>query len=75
MSSGSGVEKEFIATDDDLVSNSHLFCAPEPLVAGRRRDAIENLEVLTRVVTIVVDEAHCVSKWYVDKYIDCDCLP
>ena len=63
MSSGSGVEKEFIATDDDLIGNSHLFCAPEALVAGRWRDAIENPEVSSRVVAIVVDEAHCVSKW------------
>ena len=66
MSSGSGVEKEFIATDDDLVSNSHLFCAPEALVAGRWRDAVENPNVSSRIVTIVVDEAHCVSKWYVE---------
>ena len=66
MSSGSGVEKEFITTDDDIFSNSHLFCAPEALLAGRWRGAIENPLVSCRVVAIIVDEAHCVSKWYVE---------
>ena len=70
MSSGSGVEKEFIATDDDLVCSSHLFCAPEALVAGRWRDAIEKTEISSRVIAIVVDEAHCVSKWYVELQLN-----
>ena len=43
------MKKEFITTDDDLVSNSHLFCATEAVAAGRWRDAIKNPEVSSRV--------------------------
>ena len=67
MSSGSGVEKELIATDDDLASSSLLFCTPEALMSGKWRGAIENPVVSSRVVAVVIDEAHCVSKWYVSK--------
>ena len=61
----SKVEASFIARDDDLANNSHLFCAPEALVSGSSgwRDAIDTPEVAGRIVTIVIDEAHCVSKW------------
>ena len=67
MSSGSGVEKELIATDDDLASSSLLFWTPEALVSGKWRGVIENPVVSSRVVAVVIDEGHCVSKWYVSK--------
>ena len=69
LSSASSMEKEFIATDADLASNSHLFCAPEALVSARWRQAIEKPEVSSRVVAVIVDEADCVSKWYVEQYL------
>ena len=64
MSSGSGVEKDLIATDDDLSNSSLLFCAPEAILSTRWREATEKPEVSCRVVAVVVDEAHCVSQWY-----------
>ena len=63
LSSGSGVEKELIATDDDIANSSLLFCAPEVIVTTRWREAIQKPEVSFRVVAVVIDEAHCVSKW------------
>ena len=63
MSSGSKVEKEFLATDDDIRNGRLLFCAPEAIEVSKWRDAIAKPEFSSRVVTIVVDEAHCVSKW------------
>ena len=76
MSSGSGVEKELIATDDDDLTNSSLlFCAPEAIVSTRWREAIEKREVSSRVVAVVTDEAHCLSKWYGKKVICCIYVP
>ena len=63
MSSRSGVEIGFIATNDDLTNSSLLFCAPEAIVSTRWRETIEKPEVFRRVVAVVIDEAHCVSKW------------
>ena len=65
MSSGSKVDKEFLATDDDIRDGRLFFCAPEAIDVSRWRDAIAKPEFSSRVVAIVVDEAHCVSKWYV----------
>ena len=42
--------EEYTTTYYDLVSDSHLCCAFEALVDGRRRNAIENLAVLSRIV-------------------------
>jgi len=63
MSSKSSVE-EFLVTDEDW-SKCLLFCAPEALGVSKWREAITQREFSLRVVTVVVDEAHCVSKWYV----------
>ena len=64
LSSGSGVEKELVATDDDIANSSLLFCAPEAILTTRWREAIQKPEVSCKVVAVVIDEAHCVSKWY-----------
>ena len=64
MSSGSKADKEFLATDDDICDARVLFCAPEAIDVLKWRDAIAKAEFSSRVVAIVVDEAHCVSKWY-----------
>ena len=65
MSSMGGVEKDLFATADDLQKSSFLFCAPEAIVCGRWREALEKPELSDRVVAVAIDEAHCVSKWYV----------
>jgi len=63
ISYGSGVKKELLATEDDLGKCSLLFCAPEALVGSRWREAVEDPLISGRIVAVVVDEAHCVSKW------------
>ena len=52
-----------LATEIDLKDSKLLFCAPEAIQRGRWRDAFEQPELAERVVAVVVDEAHCVSKW------------
>ena len=52
-----------LATEEDMSKSKLLFCAPEALVCGRWREALEQLELSCRIVTVIVDEAHCVSKW------------
>ena len=54
-----------LATDTGLKDYKLLFCAPEAIQTGRWRDAFEEPELAQRVVTVVIDEAHCVSKWWV----------
>ena len=44
---------------------AQFFCAPEALDASKWRDTIAKPEFSSRVVAVVVDEAHCVSKWYI----------
>ena len=63
MSSMGGVEKDLLATPEDLEKSSFLFCAPEAIVCGRWREALEKPELAGRVVAVVINEAHCVSKW------------
>ena len=60
---GSGVRKELIATASDLVTARLLFGAPEAVLGSRWRAEIEAPDVCSRIVAVVVDEAHCVSKW------------
>ena len=62
LSSASGVDKDLIAKEEDLGNSSVLFCAPESIVCSRWREALEKPELLTRVVAVCIDEAHCVSK-------------
>ena len=59
------VEKEFLATDSSLMSASHIFSSPEALAHTKWREALENPLMFSRVCAVVVDEAHCVSKWLV----------
>ena len=53
-----------MATKSDFDNSRFLFCAPEALVVPKWREAIGDNEFSSRVVAVVVDEAHCVSKWY-----------
>ena len=59
------VGKEFFATDSSLASASHVFSSPEALAHTKWREALENPLMFSRVCAVVVDEAHCVSKWLV----------
>ena len=59
------VPPALLATEETLGSASLLFCSPEALVQNKWRDVLDNASVSERVCAVVVDEAHCVSKWYV----------
>ena len=63
ISSGSGISSDVLGTESSLCSDSILFCTPESLIRSKWRNAVENPKVSERIVAIVVDEAHCISKW------------
>ena len=62
-SAAGGVQKELVASERNLEKSSLLFCAPEALIGLRWRDALEMPVISNRIVAVVIDEVHCVSKW------------
>ena len=56
------LDKSLLATEKDLCACSFLFGSPEALITSKWRDTMDCRDVAQR---IIVDEAHCVSKWYV----------
>lgn len=58
-------DKSLIATDSDLADASYLFSAPEAILGSRWREALQSCAVRERIIAVAIDEAHCVSKWYV----------
>ena len=63
ITSWKSASKENLATDDSLSSDSIFFCAPEALMMSKWRDAFDKPEFSDRIVAVVMDEAHCISKW------------
>ena len=64
ITSGNSFLKEVYAADEcSLLQDSLLFCTPEALIRSKWRFCFENPAVSKRIVAVVVDEAHCVSKW------------
>ena len=64
-SRSSHLDKSLIATAHDFQTCSFLFGSPEALITSKLREQIDTPAVAERIVAIVIDEAHCVSKWYV----------
>ena len=58
------VDKEFLATEENLRSACFIFTS-EALAYSKWRQALENPVVSSRVGSVIIDEAHCVSKWQV----------
>ena len=54
-----------LATEEDLSMSRLLFCAPEAQLRGGCTETLEQPKLSYRIVAGVIDEAHCVSKWYV----------
>ena len=56
---------DFIASESILRTASLIFCSPEALISPKWRVALEKPNISDRVCAVAVDEAHCISKWYV----------
>ena len=63
LSYGESVPKTFQATQQGVSQCTYLFSSPEALLASNWREVITDAAVSRRVVAVVVDEAHCASKW------------
>ena len=57
------VRRDLQASEETLRKASLAFCSPEALVQDKWRDILEKPGLADRVCAVVVDEAHCVSKW------------
>ena len=57
------VSKEFRATEKNVVDASIIFSSPEALIHSKWREVMENPLMSNRMCALVIDEAHCVSKW------------
>ena len=55
--------KKNMCTDQSLATDRLFYCAPEALVTSRWRCAFDKPGFSNRIMAVVVDEAHCVSKW------------
>lgn len=62
---GAKVPQDLLATEASLSTASLVFCSPEALAQDKWKDILEKPGFSERVQAIAVDEAHCVSKWYV----------
>ena len=69
LSSHGICDKSFLANDKDLQTPlmfSLLFASPEAVIGATRwRERLMNYPLNDRIVALTIDEAHCVSKWYV----------
>ena len=57
------VPVDLLATESSLLSDCLLFCTPESVLNSKWRSLFEKPSISDRIVTVVVDEAHCISKW------------
>ena len=63
VTSSRNVELDLLASDSSLRTDSIFYCALEALVVPRWRASFEDPALSGRIVAVVIDEAHCVSKW------------
>ena len=56
---------DFIALESTLRTASLIFCSSEALISPKCPVALEKPNISDRVCAVAVDEAHCISKWYV----------
>ena len=59
------VDKTLTATEEDLKTCRLLFTSPEAILCSAWRESVQSKDVTERVVAVAIDEAHCVSKWWV----------
>ena len=63
ISGSDRIEKSHLATEQKLKDYRVLFTVPEAILEHKWRYFFEKPDISNRIVAIVVDEAHCVSKW------------
>ena len=64
LSGNPGIDKEFLATIVAPGKYSLLFTAPEALIGNPKwRQCLLELGACGKLVGVVLDEAHCVSRW------------
>ena len=66
LSSSSSVSKDNIGTGECLCRDNLFFCAPEAVTTTNWRDVLQREQLSSRIVALSVDEAHCVSKWWLE---------
>ena len=63
MTSSASVSPANLCQDKNLHKDSLFFASAEALVTPKCRGLFELDHFTSRIVAIVVDEAHCISKW------------
>ena len=67
LSGNKGIGVHLLATDKEIKDGGYslLFSAPEAIACDKWRQMLVEAPLCNQVVTIAIDEAHCVSQWLV----------
>ena len=70
FSGNKGIDVHLLATDKEIKDGEYslLFSAPEAIACDKWRQMLIETPLCNQVVTIPIDEAHCVSQWLVTVY-------
>ena len=66
FSGNSGVDKKLLGTDREVLEGKYrlLFSAPEALTGSSKwKQLMLEPPLYNQIVTLVIDEAHCIYKW------------
>lgn len=70
MSDCSVVDQSFLFSEKEVDKYKVIFTSPEAVIGIERwRNLLSTPTFSERIVTVAIDEAHCVSKWYTYKCI------
>ena len=72
LSGNKGIDKVLLATDKEIRDGGYslLYSAPEAILCDKWREMLIEAPLCNQMVTITIDEAHCVSQWLVSILID-----
>ena len=70
LSGNKGIDVHLLAADKEIKDGGYslLFSAPEAIACDKWRQMLVEVPLCNQVVTIAIDEAHCVSQWLVIVY-------